>query len=304
MNLNLFMLLTTLAQTGSAEACAKKLGISRSKVSRDLAELRRHFDNELFSFQEGNCRPNRFTQELLAQIQPSLDNLKLASQFHGQFDVAHFDGELTIYADPHLEEMFALALNHRMRELDYPLRLKFCHAREEDMAQVQPEQLVMKLTYFPQPVGRHLVQKRLGTHGWWVVCRASHPLAQFEQLQMEQLMGQDLLMHTGGWQSVIRAQTLAQTQALYDSSRSPLQISSLSVGLRCVRMLDQVMFTGGQRDAEIGADLAVIPLYIGERPAWVDFGMIYHRSWEHHSVMTFMERTLRQIRLRLRPLPQ
>ncbi|MFK8018783.1 MAG: LysR family transcriptional regulator [Pseudomonadales bacterium] len=85
-DLNLFLVFTTIFELGSVTSAAEALGLTQPAVSHSLARLRATLGNELFVRHGNRLLPTPFAQSIIGDVVHALDTLRC-----GSFGAKHFD---------------------------------------------------------------------------------------------------------------------------------------------------------------------------------------------------------------------
>ncbi|MBF0785290.1 LysR family transcriptional regulator [Muribacter muris] len=106
MNLNALRLFVAVVQDGSLSKAAHRLSVPIATLSRQMTELEKSFNIQLFDRQKTGVKPTMAGQQLYEQIYQSLDNLSQVTQsFSG--DSCEISGKLRISTYTDSEEIWA-----------------------------------------------------------------------------------------------------------------------------------------------------------------------------------------------------
>ncbi|STZ09071.1 D-malate degradation protein R [Moraxella caprae] len=80
MNLNTLHLFVAIVQTGSLSKASERTGVPIATISRQIAELEKHLQIQLFDRQKSGVKPTMAGQKLYDEVHLSIDNLLNAKQ--------------------------------------------------------------------------------------------------------------------------------------------------------------------------------------------------------------------------------
>ncbi|WP_227503116.1 LysR family transcriptional regulator [Moraxella bovoculi] len=75
MNLNTLHLFVAIVQTGSLSKASERTGVPIATISRQIAELEKHLQIQLFDRQKSGVKPTMAGQKLYDEVHLSIDNL-------------------------------------------------------------------------------------------------------------------------------------------------------------------------------------------------------------------------------------
>ncbi len=124
MNLNLLLSLDGLLAEQNVTRAAKKLGVTQSAMSRNLASLRTLLNDELLVRLGNGMQPTPYAQSIKAGLRRNLADLQRLVRTGGAFDPARAEGTLRVAAPGHMGALIVPDLIERI-ERDAPgLRLR------------------------------------------------------------------------------------------------------------------------------------------------------------------------------------
>lgn len=127
MNLNLLLSLDAMLVEGSVTQAAKRLGITQSAMSRNLAALRALLDDDLLVRVGNTMQPTPYARSIKEELRHNLAALERLVRTKGTFDPAKATGTLRVAAPGHLGAIIAPRLINRIEAEAPALRVRIEH---------------------------------------------------------------------------------------------------------------------------------------------------------------------------------
>ena len=176
-DLNLFVVLAALHETGGVGAAARRLGRTQAAVSMALARLRVHFGDPLWVRTAGGMKPTPLGERLGAQAR-DIVSLADASVHGGRgFDPAAAAGDEFVFALSDVGELvFLPRLVEALAAAAPGARVRSVTLPPADTERGLEEGTIdLAVGYFPDLKTRHF-QQRLFSHYFVCLARTGHPL--------------------------------------------------------------------------------------------------------------------------------
>lgn len=106
MNLNTLRLFVAIIQHGSLSKASERTGVPIATISRQISELEKELNTQLFDRQKSGVKPTMAGQKLYDEVHLSIDNLNNAKQVLFE-DERQLKGVLRISATPNFEPVLA-----------------------------------------------------------------------------------------------------------------------------------------------------------------------------------------------------
>lgn len=175
-DLNLLIVFKHIFECRSVSKAADRLGRSQSVMSYDLAKLRRHFGDPLFTKTASGMQPTKLAAELAGPIADALGILESRVVGRERFDPATstrvFNLQMSDIAElnflPRLIDVFAReAPGIRIKTLDV--------GRNEAEGALMAGAIDLLIGYFPSLRAAGIYQQRLFEHSYACIARRGHP---------------------------------------------------------------------------------------------------------------------------------
>lgn len=176
LDLNLLKVLRALLEVKNTRKAAYLLHLSQPAVSRCLSRLRDYFDDELFIRGSHGLEPTSKALEIGARLPAAMDMLMEAVSGGDNFDPNFYHGKVTLALNAFLAQWLAPPLIKSIVKQAPNIELHITNWESSTPALLVEGQVQVGVNYFPLDISKQLVQRRLGSEDFVVVCRKNHPL--------------------------------------------------------------------------------------------------------------------------------
>ena len=176
LDLNLLKVLRALLEVKNTRKAAELLHLSQPAVSRCLSRLRDYFDDELFIRTSHGLEPTSKALEIGARLPAAMDLLMEAVSGSDHFDPSFYHGKVTLAINGFIAHWLAPPLIKRIMKEAPNMEVHITNWEGSTPALLTDGQAQVGVNYFPLDISKQLVQRKLGTETFVVVCRKDHPL--------------------------------------------------------------------------------------------------------------------------------
>lgn len=176
LDLNLLKVLRALLEVKNTRKAAELLHLSQPAVSRCLSRLRIYFDDELFIRGSHGLEPTSRAIEIGARLPAAMDMLMEAVHGSDSFDPSFYHGKVTLALNGFIAQWLAPPLIKRIVKQAPHIEVHITNWESSTSTLLVEGQVQVGVNYFPLDISKQLVQRKLGTENFVVVCRKDHPL--------------------------------------------------------------------------------------------------------------------------------
>ncbi|ABV85586.1 LysR family transcriptional regulator [Shewanella pealeana] len=290
-DLNLLRYLFIIDKYQTANAIINHLGISRSTLNRGLAQLRSHFDNELFILTNGRYHSTVLAKDLMNRVQPLLTGIEECLYKSNESPLGKIKGTLCVYAPTYLSEPVTVGLMAGLQEHGCQLGLKSHAWPNDSMPNLDSGDFTIGINRFPFDCPSNIIQRRLGSVIIGVYLRQDHPLAKFESIDVSQLETAQIALLDPGASGSSKKSSVIEGQGL--KIESTITVPSMHAALSCAERFNYLVFAGNAYAEYRQYGLTWRPVTNAGEPIEYEYGFVYHRTWYQHPAMSSLESILR-----------
>jgi len=180
LDLNLLKVLRALLEVKNTRKAAELLHLSQPAVSRCLSRLRDYFDDELFIRGSHGLEPTSKALEIGARLPAAMDLLMEAVSGSDSFNPNFYHGKVTLALNGFIAQWLAPPLIKLIVKQAPNIEVHVTNWENSTPALLAEGQVQVGVNYFPLDISKQLVQRKLGTENFVVVCRKNHPLNRHE----------------------------------------------------------------------------------------------------------------------------
>ncbi|MGR5195306.1 LysR substrate-binding domain-containing protein [Vibrio rotiferianus] len=294
-DLNLYRFLYLLSQQKSQAKVCHTLDISKATFTRQLAECRLRFDNELFNAEKGVYTPTLLCQQLCEAIGEPLEQLEQIPQLAKTFNANQHSNEYVFSIINPLSGMLTIPLVTALTTDKQKPKISFIDWSIESIENPKRGAVSIGIGGFPNELNERMVERKVASVPIFAYVNAQHPLHQQTELELSDIENLETVRVSMGSLDV---------SAYYERMRKltgvnleqKLTVSSMTAALDCVKVSPYVFVGMYIDDQELPAGICRLPLKLDGTSMLFDVGIQYHRAFYQHPIIaqveTFIKRAL------------
>ncbi|MGR5060005.1 LysR substrate-binding domain-containing protein [Vibrio rotiferianus] len=294
-DLNLYRFLYLLSQQKSQAKVCHTLDISKATFTRQLAECRQRFDNELFNAEKGVYTPTLLCQQLCEAIGEPLEQLEQIPQLAKTFNANQYSNEYVFSIINPLSRMLTIPLVTALTTDEQKPKISFIDWSIESIENPKRGAVAIGIGGFPNELNERMVERKVASVPIFAYVNAQHPLHQQTELELSDIENLETVRVSMGSLDV---------SAYYERMRKltgvnleqKLTVSSMTAALDCVKVSPYVFVGMYIDDQELPAGICRLPLKLDGTSMLFDVGIQYHRAFYQHPIIaqveTFIKRAL------------
>ena len=294
-DLNLYRFLYLLSQQKSQAKVCHTLDISKATFTRQLAECRQRFDNELFNAEKGVYTPTLLCQQLCEAIGEPLEQLEQIPQLAKTFNANQYSNEYVFSIINPLSGMLTIPLVTAFTTDEQKPKISFIDWSIESIENPKRGAVAIGIGGFPNELNERMVERKVASVPIFAYVNAQHPLHQQTELELSDIENLETVRVSMGSLDV---------SAYYERMRKltgvnleqKLTVSSMTAALDCVKVSPYVFVGMYIDDQELPAGICRLPLKLEGTQMLFDVGIQYHRAFYQHPIIaqveTFIKRAL------------
>ena len=287
-DLNLYRFLYLLSQQKSQAKVCHTLDISKATFTRQLAECRLRFDNELFNAEKGVYTPTLLCQQLCEAIGEPLEQLEQIPQLAKTFNANQYSNEYVFSIINPLSGMLTIPLVTALTTDEQKPKISFIDWSIESIENPKRGAVAIGIGGFPNELNERMVERKVASVPIFAYVNAQHPLHQQTELELSDIENLETVRVSMGSLDV---------SAYYERMRKltgvnleqKLTVSSMSAALDCVKVSPYVFVGMYIDDQELPAGICRLPLKLEGTPMLFDVGIQYHRAFYQHPIIAQVE---------------
>ncbi|WP_444938608.1 LysR family transcriptional regulator [Microbulbifer sp. JMSA002] len=188
MDMNLFLVLEAIYNSGNLTRAAEQLHITQPAVSNALARLRRTLDDPLFIRGPSGMTPTPLTESIMPRVQQALSLLGTSLNEHRQFNPALASKTLRLSMNDMAETLLLPPLLERLEKEAPGVTVESFHVPRDQLAKELAANTLDFALDVPLATAPQLQQQRLHQDRYLCMLRNEHPLAGESSLTLEQYL--------------------------------------------------------------------------------------------------------------------
>ncbi|WP_411063714.1 LysR substrate-binding domain-containing protein [Vibrio rotiferianus] len=287
-DLNLYRFLYLLSQQKSQAKVCHTLDISKATFTRQLAECRLRFDNELFNAEKGVYTPTLLCQQLCEAIGEPLEQLEQIPQLAKTFNANQHSNEYVFSIINPLSGMLTIPLITALTTDEQKPKISFIDWSIESIENPKRGAVAIGIGGFPNELNERMVERKVASVPIFAYVNAQHPLHQQTELELSDIENLETVRVSMGSLDV---------SAYYERMRKltgvnleqKLTVSSMTAALDCVKVSPYVFVGMYIDDQELPAGICRLPLKLDGTSMLFDVGIQYHRAFYQHPIIAQVE---------------
>ncbi|WP_282064401.1 LysR family transcriptional regulator [Vibrio rotiferianus] len=287
-DLNLYRFLYLLSQQKSQAKVCHTLEISKATFTRQLAECRQRFDNELFNAEKGVYTPTLLCQQLCEAIGEPLEQLEQIPQLAKTFNANQYSNEYVFSIINPLSGMLTVPLVTALTTDEQKPKISFIDWSIESIENPKRGAVAIGIGGFPNELNERMVERKVASVPIFAYVNAQHPLHQQTELELSDIENLETVRVSMGSLDV---------SAYYERMRKltgvnleqKLTVSSMTAALNCVKVSPYVFVGMYIDDQELPAGICRLPLKLDGTSMLFDVGIQYHRAFYQHPIIAQVE---------------
>ncbi len=287
-DLNLYRFLYLLSQQKSQAKVCHTLDISKATFTRQLAECRQRFDNELFNAEKGVYTPTLLCQQLCEAIGEPLEQLEQIPQLAKTFNANQYSNEYVFSIINPLSGMLTIPLVTALTTDEQKPKISFIDWSIESIENPKRGAVAIGIGGFPNELNERMVERKVASVPIFAYVNAQHPLHQQTELELSDIENLETVRVSMGSLDV---------SAYYERMRKltgvnleqKLTVSSMTAALDCVKVSPYVFVGMYIDDQDLPAGICRLPLKLDGTSMLFDVGIQYHRAFYQHPIIAQVE---------------
>jgi DNA-binding transcriptional LysR family regulator len=287
-DLNLYRFLYLLSQQKSQAKVCHTLDISKATFTRQLAECRLRFDNELFNAEKGVYTPTLLCQQLCEAIGEPLEQLEQIPQLAKTFNANQYSNEYVFSIINPLSGMLTVPLVTALTTDEQKPKISFIDWSIESIENPKRGAVAIGIGGFPNELNERMVERKVASVPIFAYVNAQHPLHQQTELELSDIENLETVRVSMGSLDV---------SAYYERMRKltgvnleqKLTVSSMTAALDCVKVSPYVFVGMYIDDHELPTGICRLPLKLEGTSMLFDVGIQYHRAFYQHPIIAQVE---------------
>ncbi|GAB7229337.1 hypothetical protein VrSk94_30270 [Vibrio rotiferianus] len=287
-DLNLYRFLYLLSQQKSQAKVCHTLDISKATFTRQLAECRLRFDNELFNAEKGVYTPTLLCQQLCEAIGEPLEQLEQIPQLAKTFNANQYSNEYVFSIINPLSGMLTVPLVTALTTDEQKPKISFIDWSIESIENPKRGAVAIGIGGFPNELNERMVERKVASVPIFAYVNAQHPLHQQTELELSDIENLETVRVSMGSLDV---------SAYYERMRKltgvnleqKLTVSSMTAALDCVKVSPYVFVGMYIDDQELPVGICRLPLKLDGTSMLFDVGIQYHRALYQHPIIAQVE---------------
>ncbi|SUQ07828.1 transcriptional regulator [Vibrio owensii] len=287
-DLNLYRFLYLLSQQKTQAKVCHTLDISKATFTRQLAECRQRFDNELFNAEKGFYTPTLLCQQLCEAISEPLEQLEQIPQLAQSYNANQHANEYLFSIINPLSAMLTIPLVTALTTEEQKPKIAFIDWSIESIENPKRGAVAIGIGGFPNELNERMVERKVSSVPIFAYVNDQHPLSQQQEIELSDMENLDTVRVSMGSLDV---------SAYYERMRKltgvnleqKLTVSSMSAALDCVKVSPYVFVGMYIDDQELPAGIRRLPLKLEGKPMMFDVGIQYHRAFYQHPIIAQVE---------------
>ncbi|AZG72295.1 LysR family transcriptional regulator [Shewanella livingstonensis] len=182
-DLNLFLVMTTVYQQGSITAAATKLHLTQPAVSHAIARLRDKFNDPLFVRHGRKMVPTALCQKIIPDVQQAMNLLNNSISNPAPFDIQQHKREIKLGLRDILESMFFPILVPDLLKNTPNLTVNSRQIKRTELEPALAQQNLDIVIDVLMPTHKDIRSSLICHEAFSLICRKDHPILQ--QLTLE-----------------------------------------------------------------------------------------------------------------------
>ena len=264
------------------------LDISKATFTRQLAECRQRFDNELFNAEKGVYTPTLLCQQLCEAIGEPLEQLEQIPQLAKTFNANQYSNEYVFSIINPLSGMLTIPLVTALTTDEQKPKISFIDWSIESIENPKRGAVAIGIGGFPNELNERMVERKVASVPIFAYVNAQHPLHQQTELELSDIENLETVRVSMGSLDV---------SAYYERMRKltgvnleqKLTVSSMTAALDCVKVSPYVFVGMYIDDQDLPAGICRLPLKLDGTSMLFDVGIQYHRAFYQHPIIAQVE---------------
>ncbi|MBW3695087.1 LysR family transcriptional regulator [Vibrio sp. T187] len=290
-DLNLYRFLDLLYEQKSQAKVCHILDISRATFNRHLADCRDLFANELFIATKGSYAPTLFTTQLMSVVKEPLEQLEQVQQISQSFEGTDSNIEYVFHSANPLSTLLTVPLLKGLTHQGHTPKISMMDWSLEAVEFPKAGTLSVGIAGYPNDLNERIVEKRVGSLELYVYVADSHPLAEFDEVELVQLERYDTVRVSMGTldSSSYYERLRKRTGVTLDQK---LTVASVFSALECVEVSQYIFVCFNMAEDALPSGVKKIPVAFENEKVIFDVGIQYHRACYQHPVIKRIEAIL------------
>ncbi len=175
LDLNLIRIFQIIYQERNLNRAAERLFVTQPAMSKALAKLRHHFNDELFVRSYQGLLPTDFSQQLYKSLGPAVDLLSNAVNSQFEFDPKELSGSIKISISPFLLQAIGDRLYQKIHAEAPDVQLMLLNWSSKTLTHIHNQEIDLGINYLFDNSYRDVLGDQLGIDEYSIYVRKGHP---------------------------------------------------------------------------------------------------------------------------------
>lgn len=175
LDLNLIRTFQIIYQERNLNRAAERLFVTQPAMSKALAKLRHHFDDELFIRSYHGLQSTDFSDNLYKNLGPALDSLSNAINFHSEFEPQKLSGRITISLSPFLAQAIGDKLYQRIHAEAPDIQLVILNWSAKTLTNIHNQEVDLGINYQFSNNYKDIIGEEVSAEKYSIYVREGHP---------------------------------------------------------------------------------------------------------------------------------
>jgi DNA-binding transcriptional LysR family regulator len=180
LDLNLLKTFLVLAQEQNMRKAAARLYVTQPAVSQALKKLRYHFEDELFIRTPTGLQATSYTEHLVANLSPILDELSLTLNDHSDFEPASVNETIRIALAPNVTSFLTQGVFSRIHAMAPKAVLHMTAWSGNSLQELLTGELHLGVNMEIGQTPKEVMMQKLADDRFMAYARKGHPLASID----------------------------------------------------------------------------------------------------------------------------
>ncbi|CAH6881259.1 LysR family transcriptional regulator [Vibrio chagasii] len=176
LDFNSIKLLKILGEERNTKRTAERMFLSQPAISKQLKKLREDIGDELFIRRQYGLEPTPFCLELLNKLPILFELFNDVFSRSQTFTPGEYSGEICIAINTTMYRPISRALYEHLSLLVPNATLRIVNWGQETEHNLTMARIHLGINYFPLDISKQIIQKKLVSCTYKLVCRDNHPI--------------------------------------------------------------------------------------------------------------------------------
>ena len=199
LDLNLIRTFQIIYQERNLNRAAERLFVTQPAMSKALAKLRHHFNDELFIRSYHGLQSTDFSDNLYKNLGPALESLSSAVNSQFEFEPQQLSGRICISLSPFLIQAIGDKLYQRIHAEAPDVQLILLNWSAKTLTHIHNQEVDLGINYELPNSYKDIIGEEIGTEKYSIYVRENHPY-KGKSITQEQIAEYEIVtIANSGW---------------------------------------------------------------------------------------------------------